>query len=397
MASTAANLIEHVLPPSPLRQWVLTVPFAWRARLAYDGELLGAVTRVCVSTILGFYTARMKREGVTGGQSGAVVVVQRTSSDLKLNPHLHIVFLDGVYRELDAETVGFTALPHLSTREVGEVLETICKRIVKHLRRRGLLGDGERDLGPKAEADEGLSSLAVSAVSGQSPPAGPEWRRSLPLPPLAHAPLGFDKPLCANLDGFTLHAATRAGALDSVGRETLCKYVLRPAIAQERLTRGPDGLVRIALKRPFSDGTVAVDLDPLSLLSRLAASVPPPRLHTVRYAGVLAPASKLRARIVPKSGVPPATTDDLDASSPSSPKRGGCRYRPWAELLKRTFGVDVLECPRCKGRMKLLAVVTEAKSIQRMLRHLGEATEPPAREPARGPPYWKSRVLRRSA
>jgi hypothetical protein len=65
--------------------------------------------------------------------------------------------------------------------------------------------------------------------------------------------------------------------------------------------------------------------------------------------------------------------------------------------LKRTFGIDVLECPKCKGRMKLLAVVTDPKSIQRMLRHLGEATEPPTREPARGPPYWKSRVLRRSA
>jgi len=165
-------------------------------------------------------------------------------------------------------------------------------------------------------------------------------------------------------------------------------------VAQERITRGPDGLVRIALKRPFSDGTVAVDLDPLSLLSRLAASVPPPRLHTVRYAGVLAPASKLRSRIVPKPAAPPATTDDPDAPRPN---RGGSRYRPWAELLKRTFGVDVLECPKCKGKMKLLAVVTEAKSIQRMLRHLGEATEPPAREPARGPPYWKSRVLRRSA
>jgi hypothetical protein len=35
---------------------------------------------------------------------------------------------------------------------------------------------------------------------------------------------------------------------------------------------GPDGLVRIALKRPFSDGTVAVDMDPLSLLCRLAAA-----------------------------------------------------------------------------------------------------------------------------
>jgi hypothetical protein len=215
-----------------------------------------------------------------------------------------------------------------------------------------------------------------------------------------HAPLGFDKPLCASLDGFTLHAATRAGALDTVGRETLCKYILRPAVAQERITRGPDGLVRIALKRApsrTSDGTVAVDLDALSLLSRLAASVPPPRLHTVRYAGVLAPASKLRSRIVPEPPTPPATTDDLDASAAPTPKRGGCRYRPWAELLKRTFGVDVLECPTCKGRMKLLAVVTEPKSIERILRHLGEPTEPPKRAPARGPPFWKSSVLRRSA
>jgi hypothetical protein len=60
------------------------------------------------------------------------------------------------------------------------------------------------------------------------------------------------------------------------------KYILRPAVAQERITPGPEGLVRIALKKPFSDGTVAVDLDPLSLLCRLAAAVPAPKMHTVR-------------------------------------------------------------------------------------------------------------------
>ena len=70
--------------------------------------------------------------------------------------------------------------------------------------------------------------------------------------------------------------------------------------------------------------------------------------------------------------------------------------REVAELLHLPAST-VLECPNCKGTMKLLAVVTDATSIQRMLRHLGEATDPPAREPARGPPYWKSRVLRRSA
>ena len=87
--------------------------------------------------------------------------------------------------------------------------------------------------------------------------------------------------------GFSLHAATTAPAGDTRARETLCKYALRPPLAQERVALLPDGLVRILLKRPFSDGTVAVDLDPLSLLCRLAASVPPPRAHVVRHGGVL--------------------------------------------------------------------------------------------------------------
>jgi len=353
------------------------------------------VTRIFVSTVLGFYRTRMTTEGAANGQSGAVVVVQRTSSDLKLNPHLHVLLLDGVYRELDAVTAGFTALPHLSTREVGEVLERAVARIVKHLRRRGLLATLEGEILDEPADTGGLTSLAASAVSGQSPPAGPEWRRKhAPLPALVSGPLHYDKPLCASKDGFTLHAATRAGAMDTQGREALCKYVLRPAVAQERITHGPDGLVCISLKKPFADGTVAVDMDPLSLLCRLAAAVPPPKLHTVRYAGVLAPASKLRSRIVPRPT--PANDTETTAEPPERPVSGS-RYRPWAELLQRSFSIDVLSCPTCGGRMRLVALITEPKSIRRFLRGLGEPTEAPVREPARGPPYWKSRVLRRAA
>ena len=135
-------------------------------------------------------------------------------------------------------------------------------------------------------------------VRQATPPAGPQWVSG--LAPLLPHPLAYDKPLCASLDGFTLHAATRAGALDPAGREALLRYVLRPPIAQERLEQRPDGLVRITLKKAYSDGTVAVDMDPLSLLCRLATSVPPPRFHTVRYAGVLAAASPWRSRIAPK-------------------------------------------------------------------------------------------------
>jgi hypothetical protein len=183
---------------------------------------------------------------------------------------------------------------------VGEVLERAVRRIEKQLCRRGLVrlaGDGA-DPGAEGDADpEG--DLAASAVSGQAPPAGPQFLRG--LQPLESHALAYDKPLCVSLDGFTLHAATRAGALDEAGREALLRYVLRPPIAQERLERRPDGLVRITLKKAYADGTVAVDMDPMSLLCRLATSVPPPRFHTVRYAGVLASASPWRSRIAPQA------------------------------------------------------------------------------------------------
>jgi len=130
-------------------------------------------------------------------------------------------------------------------------------------------------------------------------------------------------------------------------------------------------------------------MDPLSLLCRLATSVPPPRLHTIRYAGVLAPASPWRSRLAPQ--VPPQTSATSDEPGRSDLAGG---YRPWAELLARTFAVDVLACPACQGRMKLLGLVKDEGSIARTLAATGEATEGPRRSPGRGPPYWKSRVLR---
>jgi hypothetical protein len=223
MAATAAHLMEDVLPEgAPLRQWVLTVPFAWRKRLGYDGSLLSALTRLFVQTVLEFYRARDAgggRDGGAPGKSGAVVAVQRTSSDLKLNPHVHAVFLDGVYRDTKQDSddaLAFRALGHLSTRDVAAVLERTRDRMTRYLRRRGLLdddrdgdGDGDdRDAAQEGDGTEraGLTRFAASAVSGQTPPAGPEWRRG--ALPLRHRAMVFERPPCVALDGFTLHGAT---------------------------------------------------------------------------------------------------------------------------------------------------------------------------------------------
>ena len=78
-----------------------------------------------------------------------------------------------------------------------------------------------------------------------------------------------------------------------------CRYVTRPPIALERLTRRYDGCVEYAFRKPWRDGTRAVVLTPEDLLARLCAMVPPPRFHLTRYAGVLASNAALRAEVVP--------------------------------------------------------------------------------------------------
>jgi hypothetical protein len=113
MAATTLNLLDHVVPSVGLRQFVFTVPHALRARLAYDGRLLGVVSRIFIDSVLGWYRRRMELEGAACGQSGAVTVVQRVSADLKLNPHLHLVALDGVFVAGPDGRPVFHALPRI--------------------------------------------------------------------------------------------------------------------------------------------------------------------------------------------------------------------------------------------------------------------------------------------
>jgi hypothetical protein len=146
-----------------------------------------------------------------------------------------------------------------------------------------------------------------------------------------------------------------------------------------------------------------VRADALALLARLASAVPPPRVHTTRYSGVLAPAAHWRPLVIPAAPadasaapepVPAATSAPAPAgfSKPPKPQKTGrrCRYIKWAELLQLTFGLNVAECPACRGRMELRALVRDRESIERFLRHQGLWSPPPFRSPARAPPYHRS-------
>ena len=72
-------------------------------------------------------------------------------------------------------------------------------------------------------------------------------------------------------------------------------------------------------------------------------------------------------------GTPPSHPTAEDVEPEKRVRKSG--YRPWAELLERTFAVDVLVCPSCQGRMRLLAVVKNPASIARYLAAVGELTD----------------------
>ena len=151
----------------------------------------------------------------------------------------------------------------------------------------------------------------------------------------------------------------------------------------------PDGRLLYRLKRRWSDGTTHVIYEPMELMERLAALVPPPRFNVTRY-GVLAPASTFRPLIVPEDKTAIAPTHPgcparIDASKTDAvrPKSKRRKNYSWAQLLKRVFELDVLSCPRCGGRMRILCAINSPPAIQKILACLGLPTRAPPIAPAK--------------
>ena len=166
-------------------------------------------------------------------------------------------------------------------------------------------------------------------------------------------------PRHVHLDGFDLHAHVAVPASDRTRLEQLCRYLLRPAVSQDRLRLTSDGRVLLALKTAWADGTRHLLFEPLELLEKLAALTPRPRINLTIYHGVLAPHARWRARVVASEGSPAPT------SLPASPSEGDVtvelmhRHWSWANLMRRAFEIDVLACPKCGGRLRSIATVED--------------------------------------
>ena len=133
--------------------------------------------------------------------------------------------------------------------------------------------------------------------------------------------------------------------------------------------------------------------------------LPKPREHRHSYHGVLAAHARLRKEVVARAGLPineppKVTRGDGDTQRQPSDEQGkakdtdgqkgfggfkdgvSCR----AMLLARIYDVFPLVCPQCGGSMRVLSVVTEIQSVEKILTHINEPIEVPVMTPARWPP-----------
>jgi hypothetical protein len=111
-------------------------------------------------------------------------------------------------------------------------------------------------------------------------------------------------------------------------------------------------------------------------------------VHRHRYYGVLSPNAPLRAAV---TALAPAPVTAPAAGTPDdAPHRAAARYL-WAMLLARAYEVFPLTCPFCHAEMRIIAFITEPRTVRQILEHLGAPTRSPRCAPARAPPLLEAR------
>jgi Putative transposase/Transposase zinc-binding domain len=277
MAETAAHLSDHVFPRLPVRQWVLSVPKRLRYFMQRDGAVLNMVLRIFLRVIAQTLQANSPDAANPDKQAlhiGAVAFIHRFGSSLNEHVHFHVCVVDGVFQEVAGEGEGdadadadaqvhvpgviFHPATGVDADAVAQVQASLRRRILRAFVGRGLL--------------EGFEAKEMLA-----------YRHS----------------------GFSVDTSVCIAAHDRAGLERLLRYCARPPFAQERLRKagselvyrcakqhsepGSDRRAQCNAKRGAKHGAQAdeLHLTPLELIARLAALVPPPRVHRHRYYGVL--------------------------------------------------------------------------------------------------------------
>ena len=375
MAETASHLVENIFPQVGIRQYVLSMPIPLRYWMASSKKLTGEIHRIFASSVEKFYTAQRAVETT----SGSIAFVQRFGSALNLNVHLHMLQIEGSYQEDPSGTHRFSRGSIPCNQDIENLVEEISSRVIRLLRRRGFLGEASEDPKPDPLFEEEPAYASCMSASVQNRIAlGLRKGKSVRF---IGSGFGYEgeqaflkSSRCVQVNGFSLHAnvVIRWHRRDQL--EKLIGYVARSSLSTKRMSLSENGDIKYELKNKWSNGATHVLLSPLELIEKLCALVPLPRMHLVRYWGVLAPNSRLRKGVIP--GKTRAELKEREEEQEESDKEKKSNSK-WSKLLARVFQIDVSKCPKCKGEMKIIASIMNREVVEKILTCLGLSPQPP--------------------
>ena len=141
--------------------------------------------------------------------------------------------------------------------------------------------------------------------------------------------------------------------------EQVGKYMLRPVLALERLTfLEPEGKVGYRWGRDGA-GQEREVMDYLELIARVTSHIPDKGQVMVRYYGLYANAHRGKVKKASLS-----VLRIVEEELRRLPSKG------WAAMIRKVYEVDPMICPKCGGRMKIVAFITEVSVVDRIIDHL---------------------------
>lgn len=370
MVDSAALLVDTILPRLPMRQWVLSFPYHLRLLFARQPLIMSKVLAIVYRTISTFL---IKKAGLTHktARTGAVTLIQRFGSALNLNIHFHMLFLDGVYRDVGDGTAGqrFQPVSYPTLMEMNRLTQKIGFRVARYLAKAKLIeSDAENTyfadgvLGDNEMNTHQGHSIQYRIAVGQN-----RGKKVFALSTLPSLPEDKQGEALGKVSGFSLHAGVAAKAYERSKLERLCRYISRPAVSEQRLSLTESGNIRYELKTPYRNGTTHIVFEPLDFISKLAALVPVPKVNLTRYHGIFAPHHAHRAEIVNTIDDKKKMNTQAEDVKSETEKRA---RMTWGERLKRVFDIDIKVCEACGGAVKIIACIEDQNVINQILSHL---------------------------
>jgi hypothetical protein len=327
----AEKLQEKILQPVPHRHYAFSIPKVLRGLLERERSLLSLLSQASYQSILKSFQELFHRKDI---RPGSVTSIQTFGSfAANFNPHCHGLVTEGVFTPQGE----FLPLPTPATYILADIEERFRKLLLKRLHRA-----------------ERLSETFMNKLL--------EW----------------------NPSGFSVHAEQLVYDDQTQKLENLALYLTRAPVKLSSITQTPEGQVCVTTPpHPLTGNTVLV-LDALDWIHAICQQIPDRGQHLYRYYGAY---SNRTRKALPQNNLtqtrvtfPELPESDFDKPSPDS----SSSRASWARLIRKVFEVDPLLCGKCGAEMKIIAVLTDPKVVDRIILHLQQTD--PATAPRAPPP-----------